>query len=519
MMRYLKILFLILAVICFTGGGAWAVTELDIAAGVAVDVDVDAVASGPYVVGSEWLAGQAGVVSVDLGSAVPSPGVAPANRSNILYVPAIAIGVDNTIVITVTNGALAPSAAYGLYDLTADQACANLVDFTADGAGNYTRLVLKFLNTEGVLFPSVNVGAILALTEDGGTPIPGNKPVLRFTNAQLTAGNMTLQVTNAYDSTALPLTAPLTAAEVVAKRLDQLSAKVQNPTAAGVYADGWATSVIDVEAITSRTKFVVEADKDTPNNVRSTAAILVASAVVNNGVDLATAAYTITLNGDQSAILTTTGVKLEATNFTRTAGVSWTLSSTFAANNLRTPTANDILIEVNGTTVIDIATYTVTLVIDPAEVGVANKTALNGATAFVWTVNAMQARIPYLVIDTRASGVYSSFLEITNRGSLSAKVSIDAIISNADGTLNSTETQNNVLTVPANSVTIIRQTDLDTWFVGIDNTQLYRVALLLTIVAPQNTVDITAYHISPNSRTSATVLYNTNNADDGRVWQ
>jgi hypothetical protein len=160
----------------------------------------------------------------------------------------------------------------------------------------------------------------------------------------------------------------------------------------------------------------------------------------------------------------------------------------------------------------------VTLVINPDEAGVANKTALDAATAFVWTVNAMQARIPYLVIDT-ASGVYSSFVAVTNRGNLTANVSIDAIISNAAGTLNITESQENVVTVPANSVTIIRQDDLDAWFAGIDNTQLYRVALLLTVVAPQNTVDVTAYHISPNSRTSATVLYNTNNAEDGRVWQ
>ena len=55
--------------------GAWA-SQLDIAAAgaVDVDVDVDAAATGAYVVGSEWLAGQAGVVTVDLASAIATPG-------------------------------------------------------------------------------------------------------------------------------------------------------------------------------------------------------------------------------------------------------------------------------------------------------------------------------------------------------------------------------------------------------------------------------------------------------------
>ncbi len=520
-MRYLKVLFFSLAFICFMTGGAWAQSSiLDIcAAGSGVeDLDVDTDPTGAYVVGSEWLAGQAGVVSVDLGNAIPTPGNPPIDRSDIIYIPGINIGIGNTIVITVTNGALAPSVNYGLWNDTAGAPGANLVDFTADSNGNYTRLVFKFLQTRLPTEPSAYADDVLYLTEDlttGAMPTAAERPTLRFTSAQLLAGNMTLQVTQAFDSTAQPLIAPLTNAEVVAKAIPQLSAKVQylpGPT------DGPATSTIDVEATPSRAKFVVEAGGDTPNTTTSQAQIRVVEATVNNGIDVAAASYTITFHGDQTAI---TNVALESSNLTRTTGVSWSLTSNFATWDLRTSGLNDLIVTVNGTTTINVATYTVTLVIDPAEVGVADKTVLNQANAFIWTVNAMQARIPYLLIDTRPDSLYSSFITITNRGNLAASVSIDAIISNADTTTNVTETQNDVITVPANSVYIIRQSDLDGWFVNIDNTQLYRVSIVLTVVAPQNTIDVSAYHISPNtnSRTATPVLYNTNNAADGRVWQ
>jgi hypothetical protein len=146
---------------------------------------------------------------------------------------------------------------------------------------------------------------------------------------------------------------------------------------------------------------------------------------------------------------------------------------------------------------------------------------LDQAIADVWIVNAMQARIPYLLVDTRTTGNsgYASFFELTNRSSQTARVSIDAIISNEDSTINVTESKTDALILEANSVTIIRQADLDAYFSLIDNTKLYRVALVLTVVAPQNSVDVTAWHIGPTTRTSAAVLYNTNNAADGRLWQ
>jgi len=516
MKRFFSVLVIAALAIFVMAGGAWA-SQIDICqtGNNAVDADTDAQASGAYVVGSEWLAGQSGVVSVDLGYAVPSPGEDPEDRSDIIYVPSIDMGENNMIVVTVTNGALAPNTNYGLWDVSLETPAkvADLVDFIADSNGNYTTLKFKFSSP-------VTTGDVLVFTEDGLAPAEDNAPELRFTSAQLSAGNMTLQVTEAYDDTGNPLQAPLTSAETVAKAIPQLSAKIQYQSGAGpTYSDGNATSVIDVEADpVSRGKFVAETNGDTTTTT-SQAQILVEEAIVNNGINVDNASYTIRLNGNQDAISNVELINGEggSDDFTEYTDY-WRISSTFADYDLTTAGDNGVRITVNGTTVIQTATYSVDLTVDPAEGGVANQQSLDDETAFVWTVNAMQARIPYIIVETGGSN-YTSFIEVTNRGSQDASISLDAVITNADGSTTTTENVSNVTTVPANSVLIIRESDLDSWFSAIDDTDLYRVGLLITVVAPQNSIDISAYQKDPVGRTEIPVLYNTNNANDGRVWQ
>ena len=498
-MRKIRGLFVVsIFAVFMMAGGAWA-SDIDICASGnnAVDPDVDAASTGPYVVGSEWLSGQSTTVNVDLGNAIPSPGEVAADRSDIIYVPSIDMGLNNVIVVTVTNGALAQNTSYGLWDVTLGTPAlvADLVDFVA-GSGGYTSLKFKFS-------AGVTVNDVLVFTEDGNAPAAGNTPELIFTSAQLTTGNMTLQVTEAYDDTGLSLNAPLTDTETVAKKAEQLSAKVQYlPTP----SDGNATSVINVESTPiSRSQFVAETPGGDTTATTSQAQILVEDATVNNGIVVSAADYTITLNGNQGAIqnvelIDNTGS--DSDDFIEYTD-SWSITSTFSDNDLTTPGDNGIRITVDGTTIINTVIYTVDLVVTPAETGVVADQSLVNETAFVWTVNAMQARLPYIIVETGGSS-YTSFIEITNRGDQDAGLSLDAVVTNADGSVTSTETQNNVTTVPANSILIVRESDLDTWLDAVDDTDLYRVGLTLTVVAPQNNVP---------------VLYNTNNASDGRVWQ
>jgi hypothetical protein len=482
----------------------------------ASSVSTIASSNGVYTFGSEWLAGQTADSPVNFNGAVITPGGATTWTSTIQYIPVIDLGINNTIKIRITNGAVKKTSGntYTLWNNTTGIRCATMIDYLADGNGNYTEMTFQFLQTVGPTAPSVISGATLYMTEDtSGVTDPTF--VTNFT--LLSAGDTQVQVFKATDSTTQNLIAPLTAPASVITKIDQLSAKVQHLVSAS-YEDGNATSVINVEATPiSRSKFV---DEGILNDTRTTTSefyVYVTPATVNNGILLDNASYTLTLGGDQTAI---NRVDLDGLDFTRGSN-QWNLTSTFASHNLRTHSHSDVSIRVNGSTIIDTASYTITLVITPAEAGVGARNVLTQATAAVWTVNAMQARIPYMLVDTRTTGNsgYGSFFEITNRSSQDAKVSLDAIISNENGTSNEIETATDVMILPANSVTILRQENLDTWFTKIDNTKLYRVSLVLTVVAPQNMVDVTAWHIGPTTRTSANVLYNTDNILDGRKWQ
>ena len=503
--RFTRSLLVAIVAITLTSGVAFAASELDIATAgaVAPEPDVPATAAGAYVVGTEWLAAQ-NSLTVDLGSAIPAPGAGAALRSDILYVPAIDLGVNNTLTITPVNGAVLPSVNYGMAIVGGAQV-AQLVDFDADANGNYTRLLIK-------MTAAVPTGTTLALTENGLTPDGGtNNPVLVTTPADLAAGSMTLQVSSAKDDSGQDLVAPVSNIETVISKAAQLSATVQHQVG-GASVNGNATSTIDVES--SRTRFVAEADGEDTTLTTSEARVLVATATVNNGVDVSAAAYTLTFNGDQAAIATTTGVKLNGTNMTKGSNV-WSITSDFATNDLLTDGQNEILITVDGD-VLETANYTVDLTIDPAEAGVADQAALVDATAFVWTINAMQAKVPYLAL--QAPG-YLSFVKVVNESASAADLRIDAVIYNVTDAMNEVAvTDAFVSSIPATSNTTVGEAQIAT-ALGLDPAKIYHVALTVTVVAPQNQIHLSAYQKDAIGRTMVPVLYNTNNANDGRTWQ
>jgi hypothetical protein len=503
-------------------GGAYAASVLDIAYNGAVtsDTDVDAASTGPFVVGSEWAAGQAGNINVDLGSTSQTAGGPSSDRSDLIYIPAIDLGVDNTVTLTVTNGALEDSNVYGLWDLDNDggasptpEKVADIVDFVADTNGNYTTLIFKFTR-------AVVESETLVFTEDGATPSSANAPNFVFTATDIAAGSLTVAISGAKDGTGTDLAAPLSNTETVVKKADQLSAKVQYQTGGvGNYTDGNATSTIDVEAANARTLFVAEGAGEDTTTTTSMAKILVEDATVNEGINVAGAAFTLTLNTNQDPI---TGVALGPTALTE--GTSdWTLSGTFAVNDLTSATssvAGDLTITVAGTAnnVLTEGSFTVTLVIDPAEAGVANQTSLNATTAFVWDVNAMVAKVPYIYLHDNTASSYLSFVKIVNEGTLAADISATAICWNVTDDTHASVASVNLTQLPATSNTTISQADLFA-ALGLTAGKQYHCQLTITVVAPQNTVNVSAYQKDSVGRTMVPVLYDTNNTSDGRTWQ
>ncbi len=450
-----------------------------------------------YTVGSEWLQGQAGAINVDLGDACPSPGTplgSYVDYADITYTPSIDMGVNNVLVVKVTNGALAPNTSYALWDVGGAGKVADLVDFIADGSGNYTTLKFKFTAT-------VAVGTVLTFTEDGLLPAAGNAPELVSSATQLMTGAMTLQVTEAYDDTSLPLQAPLTPAAQVLRAVAQLSAGVTQ-----------ASSVIDVESTPSRSKFVQEPGGDTPTTTSSRATVRVYNATVNQGLVLnSNDTYTITVNGNQTAI---SNVSLPAGATVTEGANSWTIQSDFGANNL--VGGQYLTINVDGVNIVDTATYTINLVIDPDEAGVATQTALDDQLTYTWTVNAMQAKVPYLYHIPGAT--WDSIFKVVNEGAAAASISVDAIIQNVTDGVFTNPTNVDFGTVNAGETKTFNGEQMVANF-GLDSGKMYHFSLTVTVVGPQNGVHMVAQHKSDTGRANAPVLYNTRNANDGRVWQ
>ena len=261
-----------------------------------------------------------------------------------------------------------------------------------------------------------------------------------------------------------------------------MSAVVQHQVG-GADTTGNATSVIDVEATPARAEFVPEVGGDTTATT-STAALLVNSATVNNGVDLTAAAYTVTVTGATNAAAIT-GVALQGTALTAGTGV-WTLTSDFATHDLTNNADNDLVITVDGATVLNPATYTVTLLLDPAEVGVASQTALNDETAFVWTINGWQGTVPYHF--SSATQAEDTFIKIFNNSSVSGEVTVD--VTTDAGT---TATNVSIGTVAAGTVGIFWAHDIavaagiaDGAFAGV-----------YTVNAPQNSITAVANQKRP----------------------
>ncbi len=432
--------------------------------------------AAPYVFGSEWLAGQAGPISVDLGAAVMTPGdpgLAPVY--DIQYIPEIDLGLNGTLLFVVANGAIDQTVGnvYYLFNDEGDTV-ATMIDYT-NGSGGYDTLLFK------MVVDSVGSGDVLTLSATDGE---FNSPILVTTAALLNAGNVSISLPEAKDDTGTSLTAPTAGTITLSTKATQLSAELQS-----------ADSTIDVEE--DRKEF-------TSGTQSGPAYISVIDYDVNQGIVVADASYTITLNSTQSAI---DGVEFDGQDLVLADGV-WSFTHTTdpeGEDNGAALNSEPMYVYVDGDIVIDPTSYTVDLTIDPLESGVADQNSLVNVTAFIWDINAMQAKVPYFILN--AAG-YSSFMKIVNESQNDAELAFDAIIFNFSDGVNEQPQTNVVLpAVPAYSNTTVSDTEVAT-ALGLDPTKVYHVALTCVLVAPPNEVQISAYQKDAVGRTAIPVLYN-----------
>jgi len=341
------------------------------------------------------------------------------------------------------------------------------------------------------LTTAVPTGTVLTLTSDGLVPATGNDVVIVTSVTSLSSSPVYLSVPSAKDGTGQPLVAPIANPIQLVATLDQLSATVSSV----------ATDTIDVEQ--NRMNFVGPVDLS--------AAVTVNNVSVNQGIDIATTAYTLTLDSTQAGISAVTfndGTN-GLTAMTLASGV-WTTGATDVSLMANAP----INISVTGTTVLDPAAFTVSLTLNPAEAGVSSVNAINQSNAFIWSINAMQAKVPYFILNAHTGGYYS-FIKVVNESANAADMTIDAVIYNfTDGVDETPMTNVAITSIPAYSNTTVSDDQIAT-ALGLDPAKIYHVALTATVVAPQNNIQLSAYQKDSVGRTAIPVLFDMSSA---RNW-
>jgi hypothetical protein len=540
-------------------GGAWGASlqsEVDIAAvqkgGCSViDTDVPGEPSGAFVVGKEWLAelSPGAAVKVDLGSALSRACGPKIDRSNIVYQPACDIGPTTIIEFTIKNGEIQQNQGYALYDCSKGKAVAQLIDATYNGLGlgGYNTMKFEF-DFSIVDYPQGTIPANtpLVMVPNGTAPNSTNRPTLLFSNTSgLAVGSpMTIAVTFATkDGTAIdcPKTGPENLVVVWAD--PQVTAQVQHrqkgdekdvsfsSDSCGV--PGYATSTIDVFANPSRAKFKWEGfGSDTPTTTSSLAQIVVTDlgqiGPVNQGFCLdSNVKFNLTLFGNQAAIIQDTpdakyaGVQLAGNNLFLTHSVpTWSIASDFGAIDLRSCRTDGLLITVNGKTAMQTAVYPVSLTYTAVKI---TYTLLDNVTAFVWDVNAIKARVPYIPIGQ--GGTFTSFVSIGNRAAYAAEVWLEGVVSDAANTVNMPVSGKlagpSALKplIPATGVSNFNNVDLQQ-ALGLA-ASIWKADLTFYIAVDKDMADVSAQMVNgPSGRTLLHVLYNTGNPLDlWRNWQ
>jgi hypothetical protein len=501
-------------------GAAHAVSEIDIANTASGDVDDDTVpGQGAVTVAFQLLATMAREADLTV-----SPPLI--NTRDIIYKPDIQLNQNATIEIRVVNGAVKATGGNALFFFDGAVDAMQMTDFDVDGAGNYTFMrfqALVDIPTQTPIFMSTTSGGL-------------SQPTL-VANQGLSAGtNVTMQVTLARDDNGNIQQAPLTAVENVMSAVDGTN------TVGTV-----ATSTIDVEAVPSRSKFVDEtgggnATGDLVDGTPANDTSLTQSTHRDLSTDTTVAEIGFVLDAADTYKLSLTrdecnGVG-DATplNDVKWGGVdsdtadvancTWGKTGNFGdatgqALLKNAPGDNssiDVEIIVDGTSVLNTGDWKVDYTIDSDDVaGADDQQELVDFTSHIWGINGMQAKTPYIVLN--ADG-FVVFAKVVNESSNPARVEVDAIVHNQTmGTDLPEQTGVFVKEVPAKSNTTVSEADILT-ALGLDGTDdVYHAHLTWTVVSPQNSAHIAVFQKDAVGRTDTPVLYNTNNATDGRRWQ
>jgi hypothetical protein len=439
---------------------------------------------------------------------------------SIVYSPNTAISQNSTITFELTDGAIQSGTNLpALYDGTVGNAVVgNLIDFTTDGNGNYTELRFQVI-TSGLVASSG-----YSIVYDDGSNF---EDVTIVANAGLSVGSsVSIAATSAQDPSAIAINQGTAPAENVVTVVTPLDVTLLD-----------VTSTIDVEATPSRGLFVADDgatggfdDDEAETSTSISRASFDIETIAELSPDFSTAGYTMTLSRDNDDGVTSVdldvggGAALGAgTSSLALTGGDYVLTGSSAAilTAVSPGITHNLDITTSGTDVLQTGAWELNVDVD-AGTGFSAFTAVDAAETHDWDINGAQVKIPYHA--QNVSG-FVFFFNAVNESSNDAAIFADVIVENKSQPGTRTSLTNVELGDAAanGSTTVGQQAIKDAINANapgtMNNDDVYHVAMTLTVIAPQNAIQIAAFQKDAVGRTMVPVFVNTNNSNDGRDWQ
>ncbi|RLB69876.1 MAG: hypothetical protein DRH04_04495 [Deltaproteobacteria bacterium] len=464
----------------------------------------------------------------DLDSDVNSP-LGNGTGTAIVYTPGVSFNAGDTIRFNLSNATFRNSTLF----LAVDESQAEVGDIDGDGTGTEYQIVGQESNraSDGswVEMTVVAVGGAtwqpgwdISLISSNADADQGDDPVVGLDDDAYDY-NLDIRPTSSTSDVYIWVNnATYTGGNASSVRLldfrTQFSASLTRP----------ANSTIDVN--NNRTRFVEEggandvltSTNDTDIYASAARVTISSDGTLDDAITLgASDAYTMTLSSSSTAGVALTGPSFYETSdneMTDGADIDFiagpganeiTLSIPGNTTNFQNPgdsNSDDLVIGVNGATALVTRTFSLAVALNFNTSGYTNRT-WNLGTSHTWTINGMQARVPYMALNVPG---YLSFLKVSNNSSMTGEVTVDAVIWDVTTDVTSTQDDVAVKNVSADRVATISEAELLTALGLAGTTDMYHVNLLITVTAPADQVHISAFQKDPVGRTAIPVYYDTN---------
>lgn len=558
-MKVFKKSALVLAMTASAGMAHAASSEIDVTASINLTTptafSVDSLAD---IVGDATTPNQAGAVSVEQrvvesgAITIDSDSADLDGARSVVYEPAVALASALTLQFDISGGALVANNDLALIafddgirgagpdgttgetdDVPASYVQVGSVNDFVAGNDGWTSVIMQldlsdanaanasFLNADG----QIKEGTAIALVDNTANANPDF-------NMNQGASEVSIVMSKATNSSGVNLAAPVSNSELLAKAESNIDLAVNT-----------VTSTIDVEFqdpvtndLNSRRGFAGH-NADSAGvgggvgSISGTNSEFVSSA--NAQLDLGTAEVTIasTVTGSELSVSRgnvdgVVGVGIDTVTPTDTlfqdtlANGAYTID--YGTNLAALVTGQEIAILVNGDDVLATGNWTAQLSVTPASItaatfvdptaGVAPFTLTE--TSHVWDINGAQVKIPYHAQET--SGFFF-FTKVVNESGRDAEVFADVIVEKDPNSANPTSVvvQDVALgSVPANGSVTINQNVIkaainDAEPGTIVEGEVAHVAMTMTVLAPTDQVQVSAYQKDASGRTDLPVYFDT----------